>query len=70
MNQSYYYGSTENIEKRLQEHNSGFGKYTSKYAPWELVYFECFETRSEAVKREKYFKTGVGREFIKNKLNN
>ncbi len=36
--------------------------------PWELVYFEEFETSVEARKREQYFKTGIGREFIKIKL--
>jgi putative endonuclease len=38
--------------------------FTSKYRPWELVYFETFPTRSEAMRREKFFKTGRGREFL------
>ncbi|MGQ0827151.1 MAG: GIY-YIG nuclease family protein, partial [Bacteroidota bacterium] len=41
------------------------GKYTKNKGPWVLVYSESYITRSEAVKREKYFKTGVGRDLIK-----
>jgi putative endonuclease len=64
----FYYGSTQNLEERLKTHNDGLVNYTSKYTPWVLVYFEEFETRSEAIKREKYFKTGAGRDFVKRKL--
>jgi putative endonuclease len=64
----FYYGSTQNLEERLNIHNAGLVNYTSKYTPWVLVYFEEFETRSEALKREKYFKTGAGRDFVKRKL--
>jgi putative endonuclease len=63
-----YKGSTENLEKRINYHNQGKVTFTSKYTPWELVFFETFETRSEAVKREKWYKTGVGREWIKRQL--
>ena len=59
-----YKGSTEDIQRRLLEHNSGMTNFTSKYRPWELVYFETFPTRSEAIRREKFFKTGRGREFL------
>ncbi|MFD2099429.1 GIY-YIG nuclease family protein [Flagellimonas iocasae] len=63
-----YKGHTKDIEKRLGEHNSGKTKSTKGYLPWELVYFEKFETKEEAIEREKYFKTGIGREFLKSKL--
>jgi putative endonuclease len=53
----------------LAQHNEGMVNFTSKYMPWELVYFETFETRAEALKKEKFFKTGKGREFIKSKIN-
>jgi putative endonuclease len=67
-NQTFYYGSTENLENRLLTHNAGLVNYTSKYLPWKIVYFESFSTRSEAMKREKFFKTGAGRDFIKRQL--
>lgn len=60
-----YKGQTTNIDKRIKEHNSGKTKSTKGYMPWKLLYFEIFETRDEAVLREKYFKTGSGREFLK-----
>jgi len=63
-----YKGQTSDIEKRLTEHNSGKSKSTKGYKPWKLVYFETFETRDEALLREKYFKTGSGREFLKDLL--
>ena len=52
----HYYGHTSNLNRRLAEHNIGLSKFTKKYIPWELVYFEEFQTRSKAMKREKYFK--------------
>jgi len=63
-----YKGFTTDLERRIKEHNSGKNKSTSPYKPWNLVYFEKFTDRIEARKREKYFKTGIGREFLKNKL--
>jgi putative endonuclease len=64
-----YKGSTKNIEKRLLYHNAGESNYTSKHTPWELVIVEPFETRAEAMKREKWYKFGAGRDWIKNQLN-
>ncbi|MFC5682657.1 GIY-YIG nuclease family protein [Flavobacterium sp. MAHUQ-51] len=65
-----YKGHTSDIDKRIKEHNSGKTKSTKAYRPWNLVYFEVFDTREEAVLREKYFKSGIGREFLKEKLGN
>lgn len=60
-NDRYYTGSTDDLERRLSEHNTGQSTYTRLTRPYKLVYSESFETRSEAVKRERYFKTGKGR---------
>ncbi len=50
---SLYTGWTNNLEKRVLTHNSGNGgKYTRSRLPVELVYYECFETKEEAMKRE------------------
>jgi putative endonuclease len=67
-NGSYYKGMTENISKRLCEHNSGKQKYTKQFIPWKLVYLEEYSTREEARKREIYFKTAAGRRYLKTKL--
>ena len=61
----FYKGITSNIEKRLDEHNKGYNKSTKAYLPWQLVLEEEYESRMEARKREKYLKSGVGREYIK-----
>ena len=50
---SYYIGSSNNIEKRLEDHLNGKGgKYTKSHKPIKLVYQESLENKSEALKRE------------------
>ncbi len=63
-----YKGQTSDLNERVKQHNSGKTKSTKGFMPWELIYFEKFKTREEAVFREKYFKSGIGREFLKKKL--
>ncbi|OEK02883.1 endonuclease [Roseivirga sp. 4D4] len=60
-----YVGLTDNIERRLEQHNKGYNKTTKAYRPFKLFYQEQFETRIEARQREKYLKSGVGREYLK-----
>ncbi|MDZ7786303.1 MAG: GIY-YIG nuclease family protein [Candidatus Saccharibacteria bacterium] len=62
-----YIGQTENMKRRLTEHNEHtLGGYTSRYpGEWVLIYKESVATRSEALRREKQLKSGDGREFIK-----
>jgi len=61
-----YVGFTSNLIERFKSHNFLSNKgYTIKFRPWEVVYVEFFTTKSEALKREKFLKTGKGREFIK-----
>lgn len=60
-----YKGMTKDLENRLLQHNSGQTKSTKGFTPWKLVYYEVFESQKEALKREKYFKSGSGREFLK-----
>ncbi len=63
-----YIGQTYNLEKRILDHNElGIG-YTSKFRPWKLIYSESFYSRKDAMKREKYLKTGAGRDWIKNNI--
>ena len=64
----YYKGHCENLDLRIKQHNSGITKSLRSYAPFEIVYFEVFQTREEAIKREKYFKSSAGRRFLKNKI--
>lgn len=60
-----YVGLTNNPERRLEEHNSGKGRATKPYAPFIMIYLEKIATREEARKREKYLKSGIGKEFLK-----
>lgn len=59
-----YVGSTKDVEGRLREHNEGKCRYTSGRMTWRLVYQEEYASRSEAMKREKYLKSGQGREWL------
>ncbi|XZF15440.1 GIY-YIG nuclease family protein [Chitinophagaceae bacterium MMS25-I14] len=60
----FYKGHCKDIELRLKEHNSSKTKSNKHYAPFRIVYFEKFETITEAVLREKYWKTAAGRRYL------
>ena len=62
----FYIGISDNIDRRLKEHNNGKTKSTKHYRPWNLVFSEMYENRAQARVREKYLKSGIGREYIKN----
>jgi putative endonuclease len=57
-----YVGSTEDLTERMRRHNAGHCKATRAGIPWRIAYQESFATRSEAIAREKFWKTGRGRE--------
>ncbi len=62
----YYVGYTNNVEKRLNEHNSSDrNTYTSKHRPWVLsAAFECGDIAAEAMKIEKFIKKQKSRQLI------
>ncbi len=60
----YYIGCTDNLQWRLERHNMGWGKYTSKGIPWKIIYFEKYNSKSEALKREKEIKNKKSRKYI------
>jgi putative endonuclease len=63
-----YVGLTIDVQNRLKRHNSGYEKTTRSYRPFELLYSEEHQSRIKAREREKYLKSGVGKEFLKNLL--
>ena len=64
-----YIGYTSNLKERLLSHNElGKKGWTIKYRPWLLVHTESFETKQQALLREKELKSGKGREWIWNEL--
>ena len=60
-----YHGYTTNLEKRIIDHNRGKTKSTSKRRPMKLIYCEFFINKSDALRREKYFKTSQGKRMLK-----
>ena len=58
-----YIGITDDINIRIQHHNNGGSKHTSKYKPWELVTCVAFKDSEQAHAFEKYLKSGSGRAF-------
>ncbi|MFA4858111.1 MAG: GIY-YIG nuclease family protein [Candidatus Margulisiibacteriota bacterium] len=65
-NGRYYIGATNNLEKRIQQHNNGQTKGNKYLAPFKLVYKEEFNGPAEARKREYYIKRQKSRKFIEN----
>ena len=55
--EKYYIGSTKDLEKRLEFHNSSRARWTKRYQPWVLKYYEEFGDRTDAVKRERFLKS-------------
>jgi putative endonuclease len=60
---SFYIGHTSDIHKRLEYHNQGLSRYTSQKTPWELVYYESYQTKQEANAREYFLKRQKNRPF-------
>jgi len=60
----YYTGFTADLEQRIGQHNSGVTKSTKNRGQWKLVYTEKHDSRAEAMKREKFLKSGKGREQL------
>ena len=59
-----YIGCSSNLDRRLAEHNSGLVKSTKNRRPLKLIYSEEYDQKSEALRREKFFKSGKGRAFL------
>jgi len=60
----YYVGFTNDLGRRLGEHNRIKVKYTDTGIPWVVVHTESFDAKKEAMKREKYIKSKKSRQFI------
>ena len=67
-NYQTYVGQTNNIMLRLERHNAGLVHSTVSGRPWYILFTEEYQTRSEAMKREKWLKSGIGREYIRAKV--
>jgi len=66
--QHIYVGVTNNLKRRIEEHNEGHSIHTNKYKNWELLSFTGFRNRKRAEEFEQYLKTQSGRAFAKKHL--
>jgi putative endonuclease len=64
----FYVGYTNNVRKRLEQHNIGQVESTKNRVPLELIYWEGCINQQDATKREKYLKSSWGKRYIKNRL--
>ncbi len=60
-----YVGISDTVERRFQEHQRDYNRTTKPYRPFALLYVEKCDNRIKAREREKYFKSGVRKEFLK-----
>lgn len=72
LDESWYIGFTDDIKRRLSEHNSkAGGQYTKqKNGRWHLIYAEFYLDKIDALGREKFLKSGSGRNFVKKQIRN
>jgi len=68
-NGRWYIGQTNNLELRIAKHNNQKVKSTKNRGVWSMIYKVKLQTRSEAMRHEKYLKSGAGRIFLKKLLN-
>jgi len=65
-----YYGFTSNLKHRIREHKAGNSNFTSRNGIFDLIFYEAYINKYDAQEAEKYFKTGHGREVLREKLKN
>lgn len=61
----YYIGLSGDVSRRFTEHNNGWVKKTRSYKPFKLIHVEIVQNRTEARFLEKYFKSGYGKDIIR-----
>ncbi len=63
-----YIGFCSDLKHRFTEHNTGKVESTKTRMPFEIIYYEACLNKEKAIKREKYFKSGFGRNFLKKRI--
>lgn len=66
----FYTGYTEDVERRVKDHNNGRVFSTKYRRPFSLIYYEVSFNLDDALKREKYLKSTYGKRYIKNRVKN
>ncbi len=62
----YYVGYTNDLDRRISEHNRKKGKYTDNGFPWEIKYVERYHEKKDAAERERFIKSRKSRVYIEN----
>jgi len=70
IDQKLYTGYTSDLKKRLNEHISGYVQSTKTRRPLELLYYEAYNNKNSALKREKYLKTTKGKNELRKQIGN
>lgn len=68
VDKSWYIGQTSDLKSRLRKHNAKSVISTKNKSPYKLIYLEGYLHRSDAMRREKYLKSGAGRIKLKQRL--
>lgn len=64
----WYTGYTNNLRKRFNEHQQNLSTYTRSRGPFQLIYYESCLNKYDALARETYLKSGMGRRYLRNRL--
>lgn len=65
---TWYTGCTQDLRKRLEQHNDGKAGYTKDRGPYALIYYEACRSVDDAFARERYLKSGMGKRYLRNRL--
>ncbi|KKP68625.1 MAG: hypothetical protein UR66_C0004G0025 [Candidatus Moranbacteria bacterium GW2011_GWE1_35_17] len=65
---NFYIGFTEDLKRRVSEHNSGKTFSTKCRKPFEIIFYEAYRNKYDALRREKYFKTTKGKTTLRSML--
>ena len=66
---TFYTGQTSDFQRRFEQHQQGIAHYTRVRGPWEIMLTEEYANLREAMRRERFLKSGHGREWLKQRLN-
>ena len=69
-NEKLYKGFTSDLKRRIAEHQRGDSDFTSRNGEFDLIFYEAYIDEKDAKAAEEYFKSGHGREVLKEKLRN
>jgi len=67
-NNDLYIGCSDDLRKRLGEHNKGLNRSTKSKKPWKIIHYEAYLRKDDALRREHYLKTSQGSRLLKRML--